>query len=304
MKALDRYDIDLDQYVADFAELQDYEQDPLSDLSRVEQLDSWESTNYEHYYLPKLRLAGIRDKTHVILQNTADLHIHTQWSDGDDLNRVLEQALQMGLDAIAITDHDEIEGAFEARRRAHQRKLPLAIIPGCEISSQEGHIGALFIMKTIPKGLSAEETVGLIHEAGGIAVAHHPYSPKWLDKILRVKLGCGDLIKTVPFDAIECSNAVPGRGIKYNIAAIEAMHKQHVNIAVTGGSDAHTAIFVGKGRTYYAGNEGIVSLRSSLLYGFTKGSEGYWKTTEKLFYYTRLIRSIMRNTLKRFGSVN
>ena len=297
-------DFDLEQYVADFAELQRFERNPLSGLSRVEGLSTWEPSEYECQYLPKLRLAGIKDKAGVVIQNTADLHLHTQWSDGDDLDRVIERALSMGLDAIAVTDHDEIEGAFEARRRVHKRMLPLAVVPGTEVSSKDGHIGALFVMKTFPKGLKAEETVRLIHEAGGIAVAHHPYSPWWIDKILRVKLGCGDLIKSVPFDAVECTNAVPGRGVKYNLAAIDAMRKKHINIAVTGSSDAHSAAFVGKGKTYYAGNEGVLSLYKSLVYGFTRGAEGYWKISEKMFYYTKLISAVFRNAFKGSGSVN
>lgn len=301
---MDRGDFDLKQYEIDFADMQHYEENALVDLERVEKLTHWEPSDYERYYLPRLRLAGIKDKTSIVLQNSADLHLHTQWSDGDDLERVLKQALRIGLDAIAVTDHDVIQGAFVARRLAHERRLPLAIVPGVEISSLEGHIGALFVMKTIPKDLSASETVRLIHEAGGIAVAHHPYSPRWLDKVLGVQLGCGDLIKTVPFDAIECSNAVPGSGVKYNIAAMEAMRKQHVSVAVTGGSDAHYAAFVGKGKTYYAGNEGILSLRNSLHYGFTQGSEAYWKTGEKMHYYFRLVRAVARNSFQRFGSVN
>lgn len=301
---VNRYDIDLTQYEADYVELQRLKTNATSDLMRIEQLDTWAPTTFESDYLPRLRLAGIKEKHNMVLQNAADLHVHTQWSDGDDLDRVLERAVEMKLDAIAVTDHDEIKGAFEARRRVHLERLPLAVVPGCEVSSRDGHIGALFVMKTFPTGLSAEETVNLIHEAGGVAVAHHPYSPKWLDKISDVHLGCGDLIKTVPFDAVECTNAVPGRGVRYNIAAIEAMRHHHIPIAVTGSSDAHLAKFVGKGRTFYAGNEGIVSLRESLLYGVTQGAEGYWKFKEKMTYYLRLMRSITGNGFKRLGSLN
>ena len=301
---MDRDDFDLKQYERDFLELQQYEQNATEDLKRVEALNSWEPTDYERYYLPRLRLSGIKDKTRIVLQNVADLHLHTHWSDGDDLERVLDQALALGLDAIAITDHDEIGGAFEARRFAHERRLPLAIVPGTEISSLDGHIGALFVMKTFPKDLTAAETVALIHEAGGIAVAHHPYSPPWLNKILRVQLGCGDLIKTVPFNAIECTNAVPGSGVKYNIAAIDAMRRQHISVAVTGGSDAHVAPFVGKGKTYYGGNEGVLSLYNSLLLGFTQGAEGYWKLREKTYYYMRLMKAMVGNAFKKAGSVN
>jgi len=301
---MSRKEFNLEQYEADFTRLQEFEKDPLSDLHRVEGQDFWEPTEYERYYLPGLRLAGIRDKNRIILQNTADLHIHTTWSDGDDLDLVLKRAVSCGLDAIAITDHDEIEGAFEARRRVHDRRMPLSIVPGCEVSSKDGHIGALFVTKRFPTGLSAQETVRLIHEAGGVAVAHHPYSPWVIDKLLGIKLGCGDLIKSIDFDAIECTNAVPGWGARYNLAAVEAMQKQHINVAVTGGSDAHRAVFVGKGKTYYAGNEGVLSLHNSLIYGFTHGAEAYWKTREKFIYYSRLAVALINNAVKKFGSVN
>ena len=301
---MNRTEIDLEQYEEDFLKLQGYENAAMEDLERVAGMERWVPTDYERRYLPGLRLAGIRKKDRIILQNTADLHIHTRWSDGDDLEKVLAQALELGLDAIAITDHDEIGGALEARHLVHERRLPLAIVPGTEVSSAEGHIGALFVLQTFPRDLSARETVRLIHEAGGIAVAHHPYSPRWLDILCRSRLGCGDLIKEVPFDAIECTNAVPGSGVRYNIAAIEAMRRQHIAVAVTGGSDAHNARFVGKGRTYYAGNEGIASLRRSLIYGFTQGAEAYWKTREKAFYYLVLLRNMIRNVSRGKASVN
>jgi len=301
---MNRPEIDFEQYEADFLKLQEYENAAMEDLNRVAAMQRWVPTAYERRYLPGLRLAGIRKKDRIILQNTADLHIHTHWSDGDDLEKVLAQALHMGLDAIAITDHDEIGGALEARRLVHERRLPLAIVPGTEVSSADGHIGALFVLTTIPRDLPARDTVRLIHEAGGIAVAHHPYSPRWLDALCRCRLGCGDLIRDIPFDAIECTNAVPGSGIRYNIAAIEAMRREHIAIAVTGGSDAHHARFVGKGRTYYAGNEGIASLRHSLIYGFTQGAEGYWKTREKALYYMILVRNMIRNVIRGTASVS
>lgn len=297
-------DFDLDQYITDFEELQRLEKNAVQDLQRVQSLERWEPSTYECEYLPKLRLAGIADKQDVIVQNTADLHLHTQWSDGDDLDRVLERALDMGLDAIAITDHDEIEGALEARRRVHARRLPLAVVPGTEVSSKDGHIGALFVTCTFTEDLDAGQTVDLIHRAGGLAVAHHPYSPWWIDKILGIKLGCGDLIRSVPFDAVECTNAVPGQGVKYNMAAVDAMRKEHINVAVTGSSDAHRALFVGKGKTYYAGNQGVLSLRRSLEYGFTRGAEGYWKTREKMIYCANLVWSVARNAVQKVGSVN
>ncbi len=296
--------INIGRIEEDLHRLTRFEESAERDLEEVEESAQWQPTPYEQYFLPGLRLVGIEDKTRVILQNTGDLHIHTQWSDGDNLDSVLEKAIELHLDAIAITDHDEIAGALEARRRVHQRRLRLAVIPGIEVSSKDGHIGALFVTQKIASGLSAIETVRLIHLSGGVAVAHHPYSPKWIDKILRVNLGCGDLIRDVPFDAIEITNAVPGRGVKYNMQTLDKMHEHHIPVAATGSSDAHLAAFVGKGKTYWAGNEGIISLRRAFDFGLTTGAEAYWKTSEKFLYYGHLIRAVIKNRLLKNDSVN
>jgi len=122
---MEKVDFDLKQYEVDFEALQRYEQNAVADLKRVEILDEWKPTDYERYYLSGLRLVGIKDKNRIVLQNVADLHMHTQRFDGDDLDKVLDRALDRGLDAIAITDHDVIEGTMEARHRVHERRLPL-----------------------------------------------------------------------------------------------------------------------------------------------------------------------------------
>ncbi len=295
---------ELDQYLADLERLSDLERTAETELERVEAFDRWQPTAYEQHFLPGLRLAGIADKSRVTLQNTADLHIHTHYSDGDKLENVLERAAEERLDAIAITDHDEIEGALEARRIVHERRLRFAVIPGVEVSSRDGHIGALFVTKLIPDDLPADETVRLIHEAGGLAVAHHPFAPPFIEKLLGVKLGCGELVHSVPFDAIECTNAVPGYGRKYNIEAHEQLQRRRVRVGMTGSSDAHSAAFIGKGKTYFGGNLGVASCRSALEHGFVHGAEGYWRTREKIDYRIQLAKAVWRNFRKRRGSIN
>jgi predicted metal-dependent phosphoesterase TrpH len=295
---------ELDQYLRDLERLSEFEQAAELELERVENFETWHPTSYEQHFLPGLRLAGIPDKQRVTLQNAADLHIHTHYSDGDKLESVLESAADKRLDAIAITDHDEIGGALEARRIVHERKLRFAVIPGVEVSSKDGHIGALFVTKLIPPDLPAAETVRLIHEAGGLAIAHHPFAPPFIEKLLGVKLGCGKLVHSVPFDAIECTNAVPGYGRKYNIEAHDELQKRRVRVGMTGSSDAHSAAFIGKGRTYYGGNLGVTSCRSAIEYGFVQGAEGYWRTREKISYRIQLAKAVARNFLKRRGSIN
>jgi len=286
---------ELDLYEHDLEQLADYERCAEDDLAMVDGLDTWHPTAYEQHYLPGVRLAGIRDKSQVTLQNVADLHIHTHYSDGDQLERVLEFAAAARLDAIAITDHDVIGGALEARRLVHERRLPFAVIPGVEVSSRDGHIGALFVTKVIEPDMSAADTVAAIHAAGGLAIAHHPFAPPLIEKLLRVRLGCRELVHTVDFDAIECTNAVPGYGRKYNIEAYEQLARRKVRIGMTGSSDAHNASMIGKGTTYYAGNAGLRSAKTALEYGFIHGAEGYWRFSEKIRYRWMLMKAVWRN---------
>jgi 3',5'-nucleoside bisphosphate phosphatase len=79
---------------------------------------------------------------------TADLHVHTTFSDGMlTPAQVVDLALGMGMSAIAITDHDCIEGIAPAMDAA--RGTDLEIVPGVEISAaireDEIHILGYFV---------------------------------------------------------------------------------------------------------------------------------------------------------------
>ncbi|MBE0683441.1 MAG: PHP domain-containing protein [Anaerolineales bacterium] len=97
----------------------------------------------------------------------ADLHIHTIYSyDGTaTVPAVLRRAKEIGLDIIAITDHDEIAGALEAVKLASH--YGVEVIPGIEITTAEGDLLALFITEKVDAGLSLIETVLKVRELGG-----------------------------------------------------------------------------------------------------------------------------------------
>lgn len=66
---------------------------------------------------------------------SADLHIHTTYSDGSDTpQQIVEQAVVLGLGAIAITDHDTVAGVAPAMAAAQGR--PLTVVPGVEINTE------------------------------------------------------------------------------------------------------------------------------------------------------------------------
>src|SRR5690242_4321256 len=104
----------------------------------------------------------------------ADLHIHTIYSyDGTaSISAVLARAKQVGLDVIAITDHDEIKGALKAFDLAP--RFDMEVIPGIEITTREGDLLALFVTEKIQPGQPLLDTILQVGEAGGICIAPHP----------------------------------------------------------------------------------------------------------------------------------
>ncbi|MCX6772838.1 MAG: PHP domain-containing protein [Candidatus Micrarchaeota archaeon] len=106
----------------------------------------------------------------------ADLHMHTCHSI-DSLSRVedvLAAAVKAGLNAIAITDHNETEGAFEAQKIAKAHKLPLQIIIGEEVMCKEGDLLVYFLKRRIAPGPLAQ-VLKEVKRQGAVCSSAHPY---------------------------------------------------------------------------------------------------------------------------------
>jgi predicted metal-dependent phosphoesterase TrpH len=109
-----------------------------------------------------------------------DLHMHTDHS-GDCATPVevlLAKAQEERLGAIAVTDHNEISGALEARKQAAELDPahPVKVIVAEEVkTASQGEVIGLFIEEKIPRGLSLEETVAEIKRQGGLVYVPHPF---------------------------------------------------------------------------------------------------------------------------------
>lgn len=129
------------------------------------------------------------------------IHLHTTYS--HDSNQtpadVVAQAAREGIDCVAVTDHDAIDGALEAAAIAPAN---VRVIVGEEISSRDGHIIGLFLNRWIAPGMTAEETIAAIRAQGGAVLAPHPFATL-CDDSLR-----GAIERIAPLvDAIEIHNA-------------------------------------------------------------------------------------------------
>ena len=166
-----------------------------------------------------------------------DPHIHSMFSHCSIArpDRIILQAARLGLGGIAVLDHNDVSAIGELRACVEdlkrRRLIPegFLIIPGVEISSAAGHIGALFVEEPVADGQGCEETVRAIHEAGGLALAPHPYHSS----------GIGDAVFEAAFDAVEtlCGSVFDARLVKLN--ADLASDQRLAKAAKLGSSDAH-----------------------------------------------------------------
>jgi len=198
----------------------------------------------------------------------ADLHMHTIYSyDGTaTVPDVLRRAHKVGLNVIAITDHDEIAGALEALELAH--RFGVEVIPGIEITTAEGDLLALFVTEIVPAGLSLVETVLKVRELGGVCIVPHPGAG-----------GMGMKSLNVPaiFKALRNPRVAETLiGIEsYNATALDRVGiatarllTSGLNVASVGNSDAHVLDAIGLGATEFAGT-GAADLLSALRSGQT-----------------------------------
>jgi glycosyltransferase involved in cell wall biosynthesis len=198
-----------------------------------------------------------------------DLHMHTDHSHDcvTPVEVLLATAKARGLGAIAVTDHNEISGALEAREKASGIK----VIVGEEVkTADQGEVIGLFIEERIPRGLTLAETIAEIKRQGGIVYVPHPFDRMHAVPDYEHLLGVlGDV------DAIEVFN--PRVAIQeFNEEAARFAAKYRIPAGA--GSDAHVAQGLGSVRIRMPDFEGpqefmealraadIVRTPASLLY--------------------------------------
>jgi predicted metal-dependent phosphoesterase TrpH len=106
-----------------------------------------------------------------------DLHMHTDHSPdcATPVDVLLQTARDRGLGAIAITDHNEISGALEAKRIAEELDEIEVIVAEEVKTAEQGEVIGLFLSECIPKGLSMAETIAEIRRQGGLVYVPHPF---------------------------------------------------------------------------------------------------------------------------------
>jgi glycosyltransferase involved in cell wall biosynthesis len=204
-----------------------------------------------------------RDFIHV------DLHMHTDHSPdcATPVSTLLDTASRVGLGAIAVTDHNEISGALEARELANGIKV---IVAEEVKTADQGEVIGLFLEEKIPRGMTLQETIAEIRRQGGLVYVPHPFdrmhSVPDYEHLLDV---VGDI------DAIEVFNPrVAFTAFNHEAARFAAKYR----IVAGAGSDSHVAQGLGSVKIRMRDFDGpeefleslrdadIVRKRQSLLY--------------------------------------
>ena len=152
-----------------------------------------------------------------------ELHCHTDQSDAIASVRDVVRVAEQRVDALAITDPNTFRGFRIAKRLT----TPLILIPGIEVSTNEGHVLCIGIdALRFTKGQSVPELVEAVHDESGIAIFAHPFR---LGRRLR------DPTVLTRVDAIETLNG--NTPAYYNHQASRAARRYRKPAA--SGSDAH-----------------------------------------------------------------
>ena len=222
---------------------------------------------------------------------TADLHIHSTYSHDatSTVRAVLKQAADVGLNVIAVSDHDEIRGSLEAHELAP--KYGIESIPAVEVSTKDGHLVALFVETLPPAGLPLVDTLIHIGRLGGVAIAPHPFN---------------NLPSSLSMEAVVSALANPRakgvlKGIETHNMSTQSFDtvaqklSVYLPLAKIGSSDAHVYWAIGAGRTEFPG-ETAQDLRNALDQMTTV------PIPYKEEFSTKAILSwVHRITLRRFG---
>lgn len=164
-----------------------------------------------------------------------DLHVHTE-SRGKTLidDKKLSLAIKKNrIDGVAVTNFFDISHAQWLKKKADN----CIIIVGQEIWAKEGHIIGLGLKERVPDFLSAEDTIKLIHDQNGFAVAPHPF----------LHLGVGKNAETLPVDAVEVYSGLVGAAVIFNHLANRLAKKCNIPRIVS--TDTTDPKFIGRSYT-------------------------------------------------------
>jgi predicted metal-dependent phosphoesterase TrpH len=171
------------------------------------------------------------------------------------LEQIVKRCLKLGINCVAVADHNTIAGALRLREIA-----PFKVIVAEEILTPVGEIMGLFLSEAVPRGLSPQETISRIRSQGGLVAIPHPFgrSLPWNTNMLTST----EVLSHV--DIIETFNS--RTPFSNNIARARKLAREQGK-AASAGSDAHTINEIGRAYVEMPEFDGPLEFLDSLAQG-------------------------------------
>jgi predicted metal-dependent phosphoesterase TrpH len=190
-----------------------------------------------------------------------DLHTHTLYSHDSllKLEHYVEACVRRGISCVAVTDHNEIDGA-----KRLQKMAPFKVIVGEEIRTKDGEISGLFLKERIPPNLSAFETIRQIRRQGGLVYIPHPFAA---GVFMRLKKNVLEAI----VDEVDIIEGWNSRGLlRADDQRAQDFAVRH-RLPFAAGSDAHSRFELGSAyvemKDFKGKREMLRNLRQGILVG-------------------------------------
>ena len=169
-------------------------------------------------------------------------HVHTRYSKDSMLCfwPLYLKCCLLKINAIAITEHDNIAGSIAFKKFCEKRKKHILVIVGEEIFTSEGEIIGLYLKENIPANLSAKETIYRIQRQNGLIYIPHPYDTKRQRTVLK------ETVISNNKESIDCIEVHNGRNISSEYDKRQSAIAEKYNLNQVIGSDAHTWIEIGR----------------------------------------------------------
>lgn len=188
----------------------------------------------------------------------ADLHVHTKYSTDAAIHpkTIVDQLYTHSLiKAVAITDHNTVEGYYKVRELASVYE-DIIIIPGVEISAADGDIIILGVTELPHEPWAVKNILSFAKERQAVAIVAHPYRA----------YGLGDSAKKYAFDAIEVLNG----SSTPNVNKLAQNLAKEMNLPGVAGSDAHQVDELWSAYTEIQASSNVDEILKAIKKGFVR----------------------------------
>ncbi len=213
-----------------------------------------------------------------------DMHVHTNYSDSSGtVEEVIKTAKEKGLNGIAITDHDTLEGA----KVAMNMQDGVIVIQGEEIKTRNGEILALGIDEAVPEDLPIEEAIRIVHLQEGLVFIPHPTIP-FFGRLKETDM------RRLNIDGLEVFSAISPFADHY--ATKNMAIAKRLGLSTIAGSDSHFSETVGDAYTIIDAKDAKLP---SILEALRLGRTELFCRPSKLKFKIKMLGHVVRGFFKK-----